>query len=358
VTEDNGRPLGEWLRQRREELEISLEQAEADTRIRLQYLEALEAENFEALPDQVVGRGFLRNYAAYLELDPSEAGERYTAIVAPPEPEILTAEEPSPFDSGPFRPLALHEIRDRRSGRWLLTGLLVILAVAIGLLAWWWGYPHVSDWSNRGNSDAEPTPTRHVAQLPTATQTATVAVAETSAPEATAATETTPTLEPTITPTFTPQPTLTPSPPVYTGIFLELVFTDTSWIQVTVDGVRQFQGELDVDTYRSWYGEDRIELRVGNAGAVQITLNGQNLGTLGGVGEVTDRVFEKMGDAVTEATVTPVVTGTVTVEPTLEPTAAPATTVAPAAEITPTLTVVPPAPEISPTVTITPTEGS
>jgi hypothetical protein len=110
---------------------------------------------------------------------------------------------------------------------------------------------------------------------------------------------------------------------VYTGIFLELAFIDTSWIQVTVDGVREFQGELEVDTYRSWYGEERIELRIGNAGAVWVTVNGQFLGALGEEGEVIDRVFEKVGEDVTEATVTPVPTTDETAAPTEEPTVAP-----------------------------------
>jgi hypothetical protein len=113
---------------------------------------------------------------------------------------------------------------------------------------------------------------------------------------------------------------------VYTGIFLELVFSDTSWIQVTVDGVREFQGELEADTYRSWYGEERIELRIGNAGAVLVTVNGQSYGALGAEGEVIDRVFEKVGEGVTEATVTPVATTDGTTAPTTAPTAAPTAT--------------------------------
>ncbi len=84
MSEDSTRPLGEWLRQRREELGISLQQAEAETRIRARYLEALEKEEFQALPDPVVGRGFVRNYAAYLGLDPRDASDRYSQRVAPP----------------------------------------------------------------------------------------------------------------------------------------------------------------------------------------------------------------------------------------------------------------------------------
>jgi hypothetical protein len=166
------------------------------------------------------------------------------------------------------------------------------------------------------------------------------------------ATEISPTLEVTRRVTLTPSPS--PSPPVYTGIFLELVLTDTSWIQVTVDDVRQFQGELEADTYRSWYGEERIELRIGNAGAVLVTVNGQSLGTLGAVGEVVDRVFEKAGDDVTEATLTPQPTVDGTGEPTASPTTRPT-----AVPVTPTI--IPPTlpvtatPTLTPTATLTPT---
>jgi hypothetical protein len=95
---------------------------------------------------------------------------------------------------------------------------------------------------------------------------------------------------------------------------------------VTVDGVRQFQGELETDTYRSWYGDERIELRIGNAGGVEVTVNGERLGNLGEDDEVVDRVFEKVGDNITEATVTPGPTGDLTAEPTETPTAQPTET--------------------------------
>ncbi len=349
VTTDSSRPLGEWLRQRREELGISLEQAEADTRIRLHYLQALESETYEALPDPMVGRGFLRNYAIYLGLDATEAIDRFSVVVAPPEPESVSVEGPTPFTTGPFRPVPLHEIPGRRARwAWLLV-LALVLVAALSLLGWW-GYPRIAEWlAGRGPdaSDATATATRRATEgsLSTATRTP---VATTARSTGTAMpTRATPTLELTITPTRTPSPSPTPSPPVYTGIFLELVFTDTSWIQVTVDGVREFQGELEAETYRSWYGEERIELRIGNAGAVLVTVNGQALGTLGAPGEVLDRVFEKVGEEVTAATITPSPTVSITTTPTP---ARPTRTVAPT--VAPTLT---PAATITPTVPITPT---
>jgi cytoskeletal protein RodZ len=336
VTEENGRPLGEWLRQRREELGISLEQAEADTRIRVRYIEALETENFDSLPDPVVGRGFLRNYASYLELDAAEASDRYSRLVAPPEPEPLP-EKDAPFTrSDPFRPVPLHDMPGFRTTRsWFVVAALVVAAALIA--AAWWGYPYISRALFQQRATPTPTATQALisTDVPTATQTASAAAARTStvAPTATGASplEETATLELSPTPSLTPSPSPSPSPPVYTGIFLELVFTDTSWIQITVDGVRQFQGELETDTYRSWYGEERIELRVGNAGAVLVTVNGELLGPLGAPGEVVDRIFEKVDEEVTQATVTPSSTvegtpapaATATGTPTLEPSPSP-----------------------------------
>ena len=357
VSDDKTRPLGEWLQQRREELDISLEQAEEHTRIRARYLEALEAEEFDALPDPVVGRGFLRNYAAFLELDTQDASERYTKLVAPPEPEAVPSEEESPF-KGPFRPMALHDMPSQVTRRRLGIGALVLIAVILLVaisLAVWQGYPYIVELLARNNNTSQPTLVPTFTQQPSATTRSASTKIPASRPTAiqtpatTAESQETPTLSVTKTPTFTPQPSFTPSPPVYTGVFLELVFTDTSWVQVTVDGVRQFQGELGADTYRSWYGEERIELRLGNAGAVLATVNGEFLGTLGGPEEVIDRVFEKADDGVSEATFTPEVSGTVTLEPTEAPTTEPT-------EAPPTLTIAPPITDTTPVVaTITPT---
>jgi cytoskeletal protein RodZ len=354
VTEDKERPLGDWLRRRREELGISLEQVEEDTRIRVRYLQALETENFEALPDAVVGRGFLRNYCTYLDLDPLEAASRYSRFLAPLTPEPLPVREPFPATAEAFRPVPLHEMPGLRSRRGLLVGGLLILVAALSVLAWW-SYPRLRVMFSKDPAvvvTATAAATRQVASasLSTATHTPTVSVATTTAPPTGTPLEATPTLELTFTPTFTPSPSPTPSPPIYTGIFIELVFTDTSWIQVAVDGVRQFQGVLEDGTYKSWYAEEQVVLRIGNAGAVDVTVNGQRLGHLGLPGEVVDRVFEKVGEQVTQTTATPPVTGTVTVTPTIAPTGRPVT---PPATAAPTLE---PAPSVSPTAILSPTE--
>ncbi|MBV7331324.1 helix-turn-helix domain-containing protein [Chloroflexi bacterium TSY] len=75
--------IGTLLRERRETMGVSLEEVEVATRIRQKYLSAIEADDWHLLPGEIVGRGFLRNYALYLDLDPEEILERRRSISDP-----------------------------------------------------------------------------------------------------------------------------------------------------------------------------------------------------------------------------------------------------------------------------------
>lgn len=72
--------IGPLLRERREAMGVTLAEAEVATRIRQKYLAALEADEWDLLPGEVVGRGFLRNYSTYLGLEPTEMIERRRAV--------------------------------------------------------------------------------------------------------------------------------------------------------------------------------------------------------------------------------------------------------------------------------------
>src|SRR5207245_6293089 len=80
--------LGEMLRTQREKKNITLEQAAADTRIREKFLKALEDGDYPSLPGAVYTRGFLRNYADYLDLQTDELVVLFQQERggAPPEP--------------------------------------------------------------------------------------------------------------------------------------------------------------------------------------------------------------------------------------------------------------------------------
>lgn len=64
--------FGETLRQARAQKGVTLREAEQATRINRHHLAALEEENFDALPPLIYQRGIVRNYASYLDLDPSK----------------------------------------------------------------------------------------------------------------------------------------------------------------------------------------------------------------------------------------------------------------------------------------------
>jgi cytoskeletal protein RodZ len=64
--------LPERLLAARERKGVDLFRAERDTKIRARYLAALERGDYRELPGAVYTKGFLRNYALYLGLDPDE----------------------------------------------------------------------------------------------------------------------------------------------------------------------------------------------------------------------------------------------------------------------------------------------
>lgn len=62
--------FGEELRQQRELREITLEEIAESTKVNRRFLEALERDDFDALPGGLFTRGFIRAYAAHVGLDP------------------------------------------------------------------------------------------------------------------------------------------------------------------------------------------------------------------------------------------------------------------------------------------------
>ncbi len=71
--------LARRLRETREKRGLTLRQAEQATRIRPRYLDALEVGDFARLPDGLSARGFVRNYARWLGLDPAQALAEFEA---------------------------------------------------------------------------------------------------------------------------------------------------------------------------------------------------------------------------------------------------------------------------------------
>ena len=69
--------LGETLKDARSRKKAKLGQVATEIRQPLDRLEALEADNYDALPDDVYTKGAIRNYALYLDLNPDEMYSLY-----------------------------------------------------------------------------------------------------------------------------------------------------------------------------------------------------------------------------------------------------------------------------------------
>lgn len=261
--------LGDLLRKTREAKGLSLEQVEEATKIRHAYLQALEEEAFDRLPAAVYVKGFLKNYALFLGLDPSSTLQLYqpssTQVPLQPSPTFLN------------EPLREHPLITALA-RWGVPLVLIVGLAAAGWLAY-------NRWGDRLNLRWPFGPVTSTPTLaPTATPTPTLAVA-------------TPTALP---PTRTPEPSATPTPTAtprqISGLELRIdVVGERAWVMVEIDDQPAFAGILEPGAVNTWTARERVFLRCGNAGAVKVTLNGVDLGLLGVSGEVVNREWTATG---------------------------------------------------------------
>lgn len=269
--------LGALLREARERQGITLEQVEKVTRIRRVFLEALEEERFADLPGEAYAKGFVRNYALFLGLNPEEALAAYRAT-AGVSPKVKTRRV---LD----RPLAQRPPRNMGAAIFLFA----MVALALGLAGW---YVY-----SRFYLGTDPLPALKVAKSPTAAPVRVVTltpalsptpfqVPTTAQPTATA-TETatlTPSAYPTETPTATPTPSPTPMP--ITGVRVEVEVVAKTYVEVELDGKKAFVGILEEGDSRVWSAEREFWMRVGNAAGLRLRVNGVEVGPLGKEGEV------------------------------------------------------------------------
>ncbi len=250
--------LGDRLRQAREAKGLTLEEVEEATKIRRRFLRALEEEDYTQLPGEVFIRGFLRNYALALGLDPEEilaASGRKTASLVEAEGLGQPVDEPLvPSASTGQRVLAV------------LFGIMFVIALGLGT---WTLYRYM------GPPGTPPNP-----WTPDA-------IGSKEAPTATPS------------PTQTPQPTATPSPtdvpptevPAL-GVLLRLEATQKAWVLIIVDGHLDYEGNLEAGQIKETQGAEQIFLRTGNAGGLRVWYNGQEQEPLGAVGAVVEQTWK------------------------------------------------------------------
>ncbi len=78
-------------------------------------------------------------------------------------------------------------------------------------------------------------------------------------------------------------------------IHLKLAATERTWVTVSADGKPAYTGILEAAQVKTLDGEGSAKLRTGNAGGVNITFNGKDLGAIGPRGKIRTVVFSKTG---------------------------------------------------------------
>jgi cytoskeletal protein RodZ len=237
--------LGDEFRAAREARHLSLSDVSEQIHIRSVYLQSIEDEDWTAIAAPVYVRGFVRTYARFLGLDPEAAVERLGATLA--------------GDAGPRaheaagKPIVRTRNRTSRSpSPWLWTAIVVaILLVAfVGYRA----FERSSDMGGDAVAAASPAPTD-------------------PAPAASP---------------MHHDATPKPAAPVRT---LVVSVTQTSWLLVKVDGSQMVEGIYPAGTIKSFHGKS-ASIRAGNAGGVDLTVNGKHIGALGALGAVVDKTFQ------------------------------------------------------------------
>ncbi len=216
-----GLTFGSWLRREREIREIPLHEIAEVTKISIRYLEALEQDRFDVLPAPVFAKGFLKEYARYVGLDPDDVINSY--LTTQQASDGAEDEEPVVVATG-----------SRSSATLMGTGIVLLLAVVAGLIFY----------SERFRGDPREAPPPPIAAPP---------VAAPPIPEV---------VEP---PQDVPQ----------IPLLVTMDFTEDCWVEAVVDGRRRIselhvQGEsLRIEA------QSQVVLTLGNPGGVRIEANGE-----------------------------------------------------------------------------------
>ena len=255
--------FGERMRREREMRGIKLEEISESTKISQRNLLALEDERFERLPGGIFNKGFVRAYARYLGLDEEQAVQDFMAASAnydqpaalqPPGAEVsLVKPAVIPSDAS----------EKRKDLTWALAALLVLGAGGAG----WYRLNHGSKNAAPANA-LSATPALPRIPLP----------GSASGNEATASSD-----------------AAQAANPVDGALVLAVRANQESWVSMVVDGKPYMDQVLVPGNEQMVRAREKIVLKTGNAGGLQISYNGKALAPLGKGGQVRTVTFTSAG---------------------------------------------------------------
>jgi cytoskeletal protein RodZ len=263
--------LGERFRAAREARGLTLSDVAEHIRIRSVYLAAIEEENWTAIGAPVYIRGFLRTYARFLGLEPEEVVAEFNSQASAPPP---------PVPAAPGAPPRTTYLADEEPPARALSPLIWIASlVAVVLIA----IVVYNEATFRARQSANALPSNSPTVVASVAGDAlaadgTPSVAASASPgEGSSANP-------------SESPSLSPSPLASGTANLEVRLSAPSWLRVTVDGNVSMEGTFPAGTVRQFHGKT-ARLRIGNAGGVEVIIDGKSVGRLGAAGDVVERTF-------------------------------------------------------------------
>jgi cytoskeleton protein RodZ len=271
--EPSATSLGGHLRALREAKGSSLEDMARSTRVGIRHLEALEEERLADLPSPVFVRGFIRAYCGFLREAPDEVLAHYEALAG----ERAAAQAAN----APPRP------RTTWASSSVVVGLALLAVLGIGLIL-------INLTVRRTGGTSVAAPKSEVSDsMPTpapAPQVAAPAPVPVEAPRPPTASPPPAAAPPASTPAVAPAPAPAVARSVPGPHRLTIKAVDATWIRVQPDEGRATEELLPAGASREWSAERRFLVTIGNAGGVEVALNGKILSPLGPKGTVIQRL--------------------------------------------------------------------
>ncbi len=270
--------IGRLLRETREQKHLTLEDIQANTKIRHKYLVALEAGDESAFPAIVYLKGFLRAYANELGLDGWQLVEEYNRHLAARAgsdgEEVQAAPKPASA-SAPARP-ALAATHRTGARQWQRVAIYLVLGLVVVALAFY-GYGYLGRAS-------EPAPTPSNETNPPGTSTPGPANPGATAGQTQGGG-----------PTALPVVNLAGTDGVGSNVTSHYVVSQgpitatvrasgRCWLHVEADQKLVFEGTLSSGQTESWTATGKLYVRVGDPAAISIAINGVDIGQVGQAG--------------------------------------------------------------------------
>jgi cytoskeletal protein RodZ len=301
--------VGEFFRQVRETKGLTVDEVASKTRIRSDFVKALEDGNFAKLPDQVFARGFVRSYARSLGLDEEDAIHRFIQSAG------AFYEKQDERERLKIR--QAEEQRKRQANR---KAVAVAIGVAVITLVFLLSREQ-SSVLRRGNPEPGPAkrtaqPTKDAPETDSRQQPEPVGAAPKPSevtvaapdPRADAAHSDSPASPPVAAkPESEPVSTASPGTDGPLGgisldgagsatddpLVLDLEATELSWVVVQIDNGSPQEALLRPGEKAHWKGQDQFILTLGNAGGVKAELNGKPQKSFGPSGKVARDIVLK-----------------------------------------------------------------